>query len=171
MFQPKFAVTLLAVNFLAVIGFADNLSADTHVKHADLKLIPPEQPAETVVDLGGGLLQHRLIINRPNGSIIVWHQESEAGVTDREAVLQKAKSTVVQIAKGEVSLEMDLDLQGNPGMMFTVALPVKNGEYRVAYLYANGKNYQVMSVGTKDFTRSAELDKMFASMKFETDTK
>ena len=111
-------------------------------------------------------LQHRLIINKPNGSIIVWYQDAPS-IRDADNALQTARDSVVRLARGEVSIDKKVVSQQHPGRYFIVSLPAKNGEFRVAYYLAHGRVYQVMAVGTKDFTRSESSNKMFSSVKFQ----
>jgi hypothetical protein len=146
------------------------LAAEIDVQHADLKIALPDQPTKDVAKIGGEdgtepSLQHRLIINKPNGSIIVWYQDSP-GITDPEPTLQAARDSVVRTAGGEVSFEKNITKQTHPGRYFIVSIPEKDGEFRVAYFFANRRFYQIMAVGTKDFTRSEATNKMFQSAKF-----
>lgn len=161
-------VSLAIVTTLSASGI---LVAEEKVQHADLKITLPDQPTKDVKSIGGEdgtkpSLQHRLIINKPNGSIIVFYQDSP-GITDPEPALQAARDSIVRLAGGEVSDEKKLTKQKHPGRYFIVSIPEKDGEFRVAYYFAHGRTYQIMAVGTKDFTRSDATNKMFKSVEFE----
>jgi hypothetical protein len=162
---------LATVTTLSASGI---LSAEVNVRHADLKITLPDRPTKDVKNIGGEdgtepSRQHRLIINKPNGSIIVWYQDSP-GITDAEPVLQAARDLIVRLAGGEVSDEKQLTKQKHPGRYFVVSIPEKDGEFRVAYYFAYGRSYQIMAVGTKDFTRSEATNTMFKSVEFEKAT-
>lgn len=161
-------VSLAIVTTLSASGI---LVAEVKVQHADLKITLPDQPTKDVKTIGGEdgtepSRQHRLIINKPNGSIIIFYQDSP-GITDPETALQAARDSIVRLAGGEVSDEKRLTKQEHPGRYFIVSIPQKDGEFRVAYYFANGRTYQIMAVGTKEFTRSEPMNKMFVSVEFE----
>ena len=80
--------------------------------------------------------------------------------------MDAARKSIVRNAGGEVSVDKKTTKQTHPGRYFIVSIPQKNGEFRVAYYFANGRFYQIMAVGTKDFTRSESTDKMFKSAEF-----
>lgn len=165
----KLATLTLAI--VTTLSASAVLSAEVNVKHADLKITLPDKPTKDVEEIGGEdgtepIRQHRLTIDKPNGSIIVWYQDSP-GITDPKPALQAARDAIVRVAGGEVSDEQDLSKQKQPGRYFIVSIPEQNGEFRVAYFLAFGRTYQIMAVGTKDFTRSEATNKMFKSVEFE----
>lgn len=155
---------------IALIGHAlPLLAAEIEVEHGGLKVVLPDKPTKDTEQIGGDdgqkpAMQHRLIINQPNGSIIVWYQDAPS-IDDPTVALRAARDAVVRSARGEVSVDKNVTLQGHPGRYFIVAIPGK-GEFRVAYYFARGRTYQIMSVGTQEFTRSASTDKMFESAQF-----
>ncbi len=160
-------VSLAIVMSLITSGL---LAAEVKVQHADLSITLPDEPTKDVKTIGGDdgaepRSQHRLIINKPNGSIIVWYQDAP-GITDPDPALQAAGDSIVRLAGGEVSEDKRVTKQEHPGRYLIVSIPEKNGEFRVAYFFANGRSYQIMAVGTKDFTRSEATNKMFSSVAF-----
>ncbi|REK11905.1 MAG: hypothetical protein DWQ37_12850 [Planctomycetota bacterium] len=161
---------LLSVFAIALLGSTAPLLADeVDVDHGGLQVTLPEKPMQDTQELDGDgqgkpALQHRLIINKPNGSIIVWYQDAP-NVKDPQPALKRARDSVVRLAGGEVSDEKPLDLQGHPGVYFVAEIPGK-GEFRVAYYHSGSRFYQVMAVGTPEFTHSAVINKMFESVKF-----
>jgi len=166
--------TTLALAIATILSASAVLAAEVKVQHAELKITLPEKPTKDVKAIGGEdgtepSRQHRLIINKPNGTIIVWYQDTP-GIADPAPALQAARDSIVRLAGGKVSDEKRLTLQEHPGRYFIVAIPEKDGEFRVAYYFAHGRTYQIMAVGTKDFTRSAGTNKMFESVEFEEPT-
>lgn len=141
--------------------------AGVEVQHADLKLTLPAEPmrkTETIEGQPGTkpTEQHQLIVNQSNGSIIVWHQEA-SGITDPKQALEVARDAIVKVAGGTVSVDKEFELQGHPGRYFIVPIPKNGGEFRVAYVFANGRMYQILSVGTPEFIRSDSTNEMFKS--------
>ncbi len=159
---------------VAVALIASGIShAGVDVEHAELKLTLPSEPTretEKIERQDGAepTLQHQLIVNEPNGSIIVWSQDA-AGITDPNQALQTARDAIVKVAGGTVSVDKEFELQGHPGRYFIVSIPKMNGEFRVAYLFAKGRVYQILAVGTQDFTRSESTNEMFESASFKTE--
>ena len=161
----------ISLAIVVTLNAARILVAGVDVQHADLKITLPDQPSKDVKRIGRDdgtepSMQHRLIINKPNGSIIVWHQDAP-GITDSGPALQAARDSIVRIAGGEVSFDEKVTKQEHPGRYFIVSIPSNGGEFRVAYFFAFGRFYQVMAVGTKGFTRSVATNEMFNSVKFE----
>ena len=163
--KPPTAAPALPMLCLIILSFTGSAYAQETVQHGGMRLILPDQPINDSIDLGDGTKQHRLIMHRPNGSIIVWHQDANPQVPAK-AGLQKAQDTIVKMAGGKVLSESQDKVDGQPARTFTVTMPSQGGEFRVGYYYANGKNYQVMSVGTPEFTRSGSVNKMFESVRF-----
>ena len=158
---------LTGIVFVAMLvaNFANPVTAQFKTQHADLQLTLPSKPQTASVDLGDGTMQHRLIINQPNGTIIVWHQDANPQIKVEDA-LQRAEDAVVRMAGGKVLARSQANVAGKPARSFTVTLPEKGGEFRVGYYFANDKVFQVMSVGTPEFTRSDAVDEMFQSIRF-----
>ncbi len=149
------------------------LHAGVEVEHAELKITLPAEPTretETIEGPDGAepKLQHQLIVNQPNGSIIVWHQDADAN-TDPQQALEAARDAIVKVAGGTVSEDKEFKIEGHPGRYFIVSIPKKNGEFRVAYVFANGRFYQILAVGTPAFTRSESTNEMFKSVSFATE--
>ncbi|MCA9201181.1 MAG: hypothetical protein KDA87_26755, partial [Planctomycetales bacterium] len=69
-------------------------------------------------------------------------------------------------AGGEAVIDDAFEWEGHPGRTMLVTIPKANGFFRVSYFYVNGRYYQVMAVGTRDFVRSDSVHKMFASVTF-----
>lgn len=169
--NSRVSAIVVTIVVVAMCSRSGTLAAEVNVQHAGLAISLPDRPANDVAKIGGEdgsepSLQHRLIINKPNGSIIVWYQDSP-GITNPEPALQAARDSIVRAAGGKVSVDRKLTQQGHPGRYLIVSIPKNDGEFRVAYFFADGVTYQVMAVGTKEFTRSDSTDKMFTSVKFK----
>lgn len=163
-----FKSTLKAIAMVTMIAATQPYaSAQFTATHAEMKITLPEKPISDSIDLDDGTIQHRLMVNRPNGSIIVWQQNANSKVNVSDG-LKQAQNAVVKMAGGEVVAQSEKKVDGKPARTFTVAVPEKGGEFRVGYYYANGKNYQVMSVGAPEFTRSKSVDAMFKSIRFQS---
>ena len=166
--KTMFKSTLKALAMFAVIAVSQaSVSAQFKATHADMKITLPEKPASDSIALGDGTMQHRLMVNRPNGSIIIWQQNANSQIKVSDA-LKKAQNAIVKMAGGEILAQSEEKVDGKPARTFTVSIPEKGGEFRVGYYYANGKNYQVMSVGAPEFTRSKSVDAMFKSIRFQS---
>ena len=143
---------------------------DVSVRLADLRITLPSKPEKDTVKVGGEdgeepSWQHRLLVHDRNGSIIVWFQDSP-NATDPQLALKAAQETVVRRAGGDVTEEYAIESDDNPGRHFIVAIHANDGEFRVAYYFFAGRFYQIMAVGTAEFTRSDAVNKMFASVRF-----
>ena len=160
---------ILFALFVKFVG-ASAMYADVSVQHADLQITLPSKPVEMTTPIPSAegappRKQYRLMVNDPNGAIIVWHQnaESEKNVAD---VLQRMAKTIVKTSGGEEVLNQSFVYQGHPGRLVIVPIPAKNGYFRVAYFYVNGKYYQIMAVGPESFVGSEPVSKMFKSVQF-----
>lgn len=142
------------------------VSAQFEVQHADLQITLPEKPVSQTHHLEDGTKQYRLKVDRPNGSIIVWHQDANPKKIKVDDALDAGKETILKIAGGKILSESKKQVAGKPARTFTVDIPTNGGEFRVGYYFANEKYYQVMSVGMTDFTRSEAVNDMFKSVKF-----
>lgn len=155
--------------FIAILGLTHTAAiGQVTVQHGDLSVTLPSEPQPSIVELEDGAKQHHLNLPFPNGAIVIWHQEAHKDVSDREPGLQAGQDAIVKYAAGEVIESKKVELEGHPGRYFIVSVPAKNGECRVGFYYANGKHYQVMAVGAKEFTRSDDVDKMFSSLTFQS---
>lgn len=160
--------------FVLTLSLSEVAFAEVEVEHGDLKITLPSSPMRKTVTIEGlngaeAKQQHQLIINQPNGSIIVWHQEA-AGITDPKQALTAAHDSIVKIAGGTVSVDKEFVMQGHPGRYFIVSIPQMDGEFRVAYLFANRRFYQILAVGTQEFTRSEATNKMFETATITDDS-
>ena len=147
--------------------------AEVKVQHAELTITlsaEPTRETETIEGQNGAepKLQHQLIVNQPNGSIIVWYQNADVGTNPQQALIA-ARDAIVKVAGGNLSEDKEFQIEGHPGRYFIVSIPQKKGEFRVAYVYANGRFYQILAVGTPDFTRSESTNEMFKSVSFKTE--
>ena len=148
----------------------DAVAEELEVRHADLRITLPAKPIKDVKQMGGEdgrepSQQHRLIINEPQGTIIVWYQDSPH-TTDPEPALRAARDTIVGLAGGEIRLDKAIEKDEHPGRYITVSIPEKKGEFRVAYFFAAGRFYQIMAVGTEEYTHSASINRLFESVRF-----
>ena len=146
--------------------FATNLYAEVAVKHGKIQLTFPEQPRASVEEItsdGQTSKQHRLMIEKPDGAIIVFKQ-TDGGAKDVQAALKKLCVQVCKVAGSAPAQERDVKLSGNPGRLLLVRIPSNGGWFRVAYFHIDDHFYQVMAVGTKEFLLSDSVNTMFASV-------
>ncbi len=147
--------------------------AEVKVEHAELKITLPAEPTRETETIQGPdgtepKLQHQLVVNQPNGSTIVWYQDADVGANPQQA-LKVARDAIVKVAGGTLSDDQEFKIEGHPGRYFIVSIPQNKGEFRVAYIFANGRFYQILAVGTQEFTRSESTNEMFKSVTFKAE--
>jgi hypothetical protein len=163
--------TLLTAIILSVVASTKLLAVVT-INHGGLEITLPENPIEDTVTIGGNdgfepSLQHRLIVNRPDGTIIVWYQDAP-NTSDPEPSLLAARDSIVRLAGGPVSVDKRTAVHNvkHPGRAIIASIPEKRGEVRMAIYFVSGRFYQVMVVGTHEFTNSEAAKTVFTTMKF-----
>ena len=150
---------------LAMLNPAKSVFAQIETMHAQMQLAMPGEFHKKTDEIAEGVTQKQLVFESENGTVIVFHQESDPAA-DAQAVLKAAFDAVVKVAGGEVLSQKQFQNNGIPAHKFRVTMPKHGGEFRVSNFVTKDKFYQVMAVGTPEFTASAAINKMFESVKF-----
>ena len=161
MFTTKSLSTMVLLT-LAMLNPANPTFAQIETKHAKMQIAMPGEFKKETLKIDENLDQFQLVFNQDNGTVIVAHQDSTP-VADAQAILQVAQDAIVKVAGGEVLEMTNFKLNGYPARKFRVSMPSIDGEFRVSHIYTGDKFYQVMAVGTSEFSASDAINKMFES--------
>jgi hypothetical protein len=130
----------------------------------------PGEPQASKEQEAGGITQYQFEIDRPDGTYLLSYQDSPE-LKDLELdVLRKrliaGQEGVRNGFRGNLLTSKPLTLaEKYAGLDYACDMPDAGGVYRSRSYLVDGRIYQVIAVGTKDFTTSPEADQYLGSFK------
>lgn len=131
----------------------------------------PGKPAHETAKVGDAKeTQHQFTVGAEQGAFIVSYQDNPnlAGSTPKQlaAALESGRDRLLEVFGGKLlhSKEVQLD-KTHPGLDFRVTIPQAKGEARCRFYMVGTRLYQILIVGTPEFTKSEQATEVIESFK------
>jgi hypothetical protein len=136
-------------------------------KDGGFSVVLPETPKESTED---GLKQHQFQVDTPNGTLVVSYQDNPGlkDATDDVIVdaLKQAQEAVQKGFQGNPVKSQAIKLADKyPGLDFECDIPAAGGVYRSRSYMVDGRLYQLIAVGVKEFATGETANTFLGSLK------
>lgn len=133
----------------------------------------PEESKQAIKPMGGGeeVEQIQFIVGQQNGAFLASHQPApKLAASDAKTIsnaLDSARDALVRKFEGKVLDSKEVKLDAATGKEVVLDCPKLQGLLRTRMFLTNGRLYQIIVMGTKDFVASPEADYFLESFKLK----
>lgn len=169
-------VTCCFALLLTCTSFAEGQTSESGLidfqsEEGGFSIALPGKPAHETTEVGNAKeKQHQFTVGAEQGAYIVSYQDNPnlTGSTPKQmtAALESGRDRLLEVFSGKLldSKEVQLD-KSHPGLDFRVTIPQAKGEARCRFYMVGTRLYQILIVGTPEFTKSEQATAVIESFK------